>query len=180
MRIDNKTAIHRYGKALFELTKDNGKTEEVLSELGQIKKAVLAEPELMVFLKSAQISGQAKKEALGNLIKDASQTTKNLIDMLYDYGRISCLVDVIDEFNRLIDESNKTVRANVQTAVELDDDQKQRLASSFANVVGADKVILNTTIDPSIIGGVIVTANNTVYDGSLKTKLASIKRLLLK
>ncbi|MGK4128475.1 F0F1 ATP synthase subunit delta, partial [Ligilactobacillus saerimneri] len=66
------------------------------------------------------------------------------------------------------------------TAVELDEDQKQKLASSFANVVGAERVVFETAVDPEIIGGVVITANNTVYDGSLRTKLNSIKRLLLK
>ena len=79
----------------------------------------------------------------------------NLLDMLYDYGRITSLEGIIDEFDRLNDEFEKTVRASVITAIELDEERKQKLASSFANVVGAKKVIIDPIVDPGIIGGVI-------------------------
>ncbi|EKW99013.1 ATP synthase F1 subunit delta [Ligilactobacillus saerimneri] len=180
MKLDNKMVAHRYGKALFEVTQERNETPTVQAELSEIKKVVLEEPELMVFLKSAQISRQAKRDALATLTNNTTELTHNLVTMLFDYGRITNLVGVVDEFNRLIDEFNKTVRAEVRTAVELDEDQKQKLASSFANVVGAERVVFETAVDPEIIGGVVITANNTVYDGSLRTKLNSIKRLLLK
>ena len=65
--------------------------------------------------------------------------TSNLLAMLYDYRRIANLEDIIDEFNRLTDEDEKTVRATVTTAVELDQTRKDKIATSFAKVVGAKK-----------------------------------------
>ena len=65
------------------------------------------------------------------------------------------------------------------TAIELDEDQKAKLATSFANVVGAEKVLIDSVVDPDIIGGVIMQSASVVYDGSIKSKIEGIKRLLL-
>ena len=100
--------------------------------------------------------------------------------MLFDYRRISNLEAIIDEFNRLYDQERKVVRAVVRTAVELDDQQKDTLAKKFAEVEGANQVILDAKVDPSIIGGVVMQSESHIYDGSIKTKLEKIKRLLLK
>lgn len=180
MKLDNESVARRYGKALFEVALDKGDRAILVSELNEIKKALHQEPELLVFLTSVQISDQAKRDLLTEITKNTSGLTTNLLNMLYDYGRIVNLEGVIEEFNRLNDEFDKTVRVSVTTAVELDEDQKQRLASSFANVVDANKVIIEPTIDESIIGGVVLEANNTIYDGSVKAKIERIKRLLLK
>ena len=66
------------------------------------------------------------------------------------------------------------------TAVELDQTRKDKIAASFAKVVGAKKVELETVVDPEIIGGVVLKSSSYVFDGSIKSKIANIKRLLLK
>ena len=100
--------------------------------------------------------------------------------MAYDYGRIANLVAIIDAFNNLYDEYEKVVRVKVTTAIELDKEQEDKLSDSFAKLVGAKKVIVNPQIDESIIGGVVLQSKSYIYDGSIKTKIERIKRLLLK
>ena len=156
MKLDNETIVHRYGKALFELAEEMKIRNEFHSELQEYKKVLQNEPQLKVFMSSNQISPEAKLKIMEILKKDSSKLMTNLLDMLYDYGRITNLEGIIDEFDRLNDEFEKTVRASVITAIELDEERKQKLASSFANVVGAKKVIIDPIIDPEIIGGVIL------------------------
>lgn len=180
MKLDNETIVHRYGKALFELAEEMKIRNKFHSELQEYKKVLQNEPQLKVFMSSNQISLEAKLKIMEILKKDSSKLMTNLLDMLYDYGRITNLEGIIDEFDRLNDEFEKTVRASVITAIELDEERKQKLASSFANVVGAKKVIIDPIVDPGIIGGVILKSESYIYDGSIKTKIARIKRLLLK
>ena len=156
MKLDNETIVHRYGKALFELAEEMKIRNEFHSELQEYKKILQNEPQLKVFMSSNQISPEAKLKIMEILKKDSSKLMTNLLDMLYDYGRITNLEGIIDEFDILNDEFEKTVRASVITAIELDEERKQKLASSFANVVGAKKVIIDPIIDPEIIGGVIL------------------------
>ena len=157
MKLDNETIVHRYGKALFELAEEMKIRNKFHSELQEYKKVLQNEPQLKVFMSSNQISPEAKLKIMEILKKDSSKLMTNLLDMLYDYGRITSLEGIIDEFDRLNDEFEKTVRASVITAIELDEERKQKLASSFANVVGAKKIIIDPIVDPGIIGGVILT-----------------------
>ena len=180
MALDKATISHRYGKALFELALEQDKRQEVCEELNELQKVIQEEPQLVLFMTSPQIGGQQKLAMLKTLQEGASQLMVNLLAMLHDYGRIANLASIIDEFNRLNDEFEKTVRATVTTAVELDEGQKEKLAAAFANVVGANKVVIDQVVDESIIGGVILQSQSNIYDGSIKSKLERIKRLLLK
>lgn len=180
MALDRQTVAKRYGKALFEVVQEKDVRSDVLLELAEIKKIIDAEPKFITFMTSPSIKQEDKLAMIKHITDGASEVTTNLLDMLFDYGRIANLEDVIGEFNRLNDEFEKTVRVKVTTAIELDEDQKEKLASSFANVVGAEKVLVDSVIDPDIIGGVVMQSASCVYDGSIKSRIESIKRLLLK
>ncbi|KRK39767.1 F0F1 ATP synthase subunit delta [Levilactobacillus parabrevis ATCC 53295] len=89
------------------------------------------------------------------------------------------VVDIVDQFQAMYDEANHTVYAEVTTAVPLTDDQKTKIEKTYAERVGADKVILSSQVDPSVIAGVIVKAADTVLDGSLRTKINRLRQQLL-
>lgn len=180
MAIDNATIARRYGNALFEVAQDQNSLAETAVELNELKAALNQEPGFVNFMTSPQIDEKAKKDTLSALTTNASALVSNLLNMLFDYRRISNLEAIIDEFNRFYDQNRKVVRAVVRTAVELDDQQKDTLAKKFAEVEGANQVILDAKVDPSIIGGVVMQSESHIYDGSIKTKLEKIKRLLLK
>lgn len=179
MALDRQTVAKRYGKALFEVVQEKGVRSEVLSELASVKEIINAEPDFITFMTSPSIRQEDKLAMIRHITDEASEVTTNLLDMLFDYGRIANLEDIIDEFNRLNDEFEKTVRVKVTTAIELDEDQKAKLSSSFANVVGAENVLLDTVVDPDIIGGVVMQSESCIYDGSIRSRLEGIKRLLL-
>lgn len=180
MAIDNATIARRYGNALFEVAQEQDSLAETATEVNELKAALNQEPGFVNFMTSPQIDEKAKKDTLSALTANASTLVSNLLNMLFDYRRISNLEAIIDEFNRLYDQERKVVRAVVRTAVELDDQQKDTLAKKFAAVEGANQVILDAKVDPSIIGGVVMQSESHIYDGSIKTKLEKIKRLLLK
>ncbi|MCI1633010.1 MAG: F0F1 ATP synthase subunit delta [Liquorilactobacillus nagelii] len=180
MKLNKATVVRRYGQALFSLAEEKQQRTKLLAELAELKTLLAGNPDLIKVLLSKQVSYQEKKAVLDIIIKAASPLTANLLRMLFDYNRIKDLSAIIDEYIRLNDQYEKTVHARVTTAIALDDAQKEKLAASFARVVGADKVILEDQVDPSIMGGVVLKSNNYIYDGSLRFKLAKIKRLLLK
>ncbi|KRL97375.1 ATP synthase subunit delta [Liquorilactobacillus satsumensis DSM 16230 = JCM 12392] len=171
---------HRYGNALFALAKEKNVREELLAELLEMKKALAEEPQLMVFLTSKQIEPGVRREVIEKLAASSSELAANLLRMLFDYGRIADLDVIITEYVRLNDSFENTVRATVTTAIPLAEEQKDRLTSAFAKIVGANKIILDERVDPSVIGGAILRSNDYVYDGSLKLKIARIRRMLLK
>lgn len=180
MALDNPTVARRYSQALFEVAQEKGQLKDLSLELNELKKGLLAQPQFMTFMASPAIKPEAKLAMINAMTEEASDLTKNLVMMAYDYGRIANLVAIIDAFNNLYDEYEKVVRVKVTTAIELDKEQEDKLSDSFAKLVGAKKVIVNPQIDESIIGGVVLQSKSYIYDGSIKTKIERIKRLLLK
>lgn len=73
----------------------------------------------------------------------------------------------------------KIVRAEVISATELDNDQRDRLAKAFEKRVGAAKVIFDTKVDASLIGGVVIKSADMTIDGSVQTRINKVKELLL-
>ncbi|WPC17969.1 ATP synthase F1 subunit delta [Pediococcus inopinatus] len=180
MSLDKMTIAKRYSKALFDLAVEKDQLEAIHEELQQIDQVFTDIPDLNQILDDVRLNGEQKSSIVNNLKKDASVYVKNLVQMLYDYGRISNIADIIEQFNGLYAEYNRIVYADLSTAVEIDADQKKRLADKFAEKIGAKQVIINSELDPSIIGGAVLKSNGLVYDGSISSKMAKIKKMLLK
>ncbi|WP_283805068.1 ATP synthase F1 subunit delta [Lentilactobacillus rapi] len=88
-------------------------------------------------------------------------------------------MDIIDQFQKVYEDDKKIVRAEVVSATELSDDQRDRLAKAFEKRVGAAKVIFDTKVDSSLIGGVMIKSSDMTIDGSVKTRINKVKELLL-
>lgn len=100
--------------------------------------------------------------------------------MAFDYRRMSDMVAIVDEFERRYDEKHKRVHAEVVTAVQLDETRRNQLRDNLAARLGAQEIVLNEKVDPTILGGVVVKTANQTLDGSIKTKIEQIRRLIVK
>jgi F-type H+-transporting ATPase subunit delta len=89
------------------------------------------------------------------------------------------MVGIIDQFQKLYDEQNQTVYADVTTAVALDDAQLDKIKAGYAKRVGAKQVVLTNKVDAAIIGGVIIKSAGTIFDGSIQTKINRVRQALL-
>ena len=179
MALSNAEIASRYGQALFDVAESKEITSQTTAELAELQAVIKEQPDLLVFFASPQITNEAKNEMLHGLQTNASQLVNDFLQMLFDYGRIQNVSEIIDEFNRLNDDKNGTVRVRVTTAIKLDDEQKAKISAKFAQVVGANKVVLEPVVDEKIIGGVVLRSQDNIYDGSVKSKIDKIKRLLL-
>lgn len=179
MSLDKKTVAQRYAKALFELVSADGQLEQTYQELVALRTIFSQNPGLQRALSGTNLSQDQKEAIVKELKTGASQPVANLIQMVFDYSRMDEMVAIIDEFEAQYDQAQKLVHADVVSAVQLDEERRQKLADTLASRLGANKVVLNTTVDPSIIGGLIVKVGSQTLDGSLKTKLEKMRRLLV-
>lgn len=180
MKLDKKTVARRYARALFELVDEAGQLDPTYQELLALRQVITANPQLISSLMSVQLTAAQKKSLVDTLKNGASQPVANLIQMVFDYGRMNDLVAIIDEFERRYDAHYQRVHADVVTAVQLDDSHKQELANALAKRLGASEVLIDNQVDPSILGGVIVKTASQTLDGSVRTKIEQIRRLLVK
>lgn len=180
MSLDKKTVANRYAKAIFELAEENGQLDQTYQELSALRQVFEGNDSLAALLSGVDLSLAEKKSLIDALKKDASPFVSNLIQMVFDYGRMDDLVAIIDEFERRYDAFNKRIHAEVITAVQLDTKQRDQLKAGLAKRLSANEIVLHETVDPSILGGVIIRANNETLDGSLSSKIEQIRRLLVK
>ncbi|KRK99453.1 F0F1 ATP synthase subunit delta [Secundilactobacillus odoratitofui DSM 19909 = JCM 15043] len=179
MSLDKVTVAKRYSKALFELLDSQDQLDASFEELKQLRKVFQDNPQLGTALTDNSLA-PAKREALVKPLLDATTgTVHNLIHMVYDYGRMDAMVEIIDQFQALYDTKNATVYADVTSAVALDDSQLDQLKAGYAKRVGAKQVVLSSKVDADIIGGVIIKSEGTIYDGSIKTKINRVRQALL-
>lgn len=180
MSLDKKTVANRYAKAIFELAEENGQLDQTYQELSALRQVFEENGSLAALLSGVDLSLAEKKSLIDALKKDASPFVSNLIQMVFDYGRMDDLVAIIDEFERRYDRKMKRMHADVTTAIQLDKQQEDQLKANLAKRFGANEVTLTKHVDPEILGGVIVHVDNKTLDGSLSSKIKQIRRLLVR
>lgn len=173
------TVANRYARAMFELVDAQGQLDQTYEELTNLRQVFLDNPTLAGHLSGVNLSLAEKESLLQVLKQDASQPVTNLIQMVFDYGRMDALVAIINEFERRYDLKCKRVHADVVTAVQLDETRRDQLKANLAERLGANEVLLSEKVDPAIIGGVIIQTENQTMDGSIATQIEQVRRLLL-
>jgi len=165
----------RYAKALFSLGKEDGKNEqysEVLSAIAELYKDETVENALVnpLYPVEARLKVMAK---IGELAK-ADAIMARFLALLVEKKRADILPDIAAEMRIMVDQEQNISHGSVVSAIELDDALKGKIQQALEKITG-NKVILETSVDPSIIGGVIAKVGDLVLDGSIKTQLNGLK-----
>lgn len=167
----------RYGRALFELAVEGNSVAEVgagLAELGSaiagIDSASLA-PGLLTATQREGL-GKALVEKIG-----AKSLLGCFVGVLVDNDRLDQLPAIRESFEKLEDGAAGRVRAVVRSAVPLSDAERAALREKFEAMTGR-RVLEKAEIDADLLGGVTVETEGRVYDGSIRTQLARLERLM--
>ena len=176
---NNRALAKKYAAALLALAKETGTLEEVEQELAQIGEIVQQNPELTGFLRNQLISREAKKEVVERIFtQHLNPMVMRFLGVVIDRGRIALLPDIIDVYLELSHVERNIAEAQVRLAVDLTDEEDTRLIRELTELTGKE-IYLEKTIDPSILGGMIVTIGDRRIDGSLKRQLHEMKTTLL-
>ncbi|MFL0195547.1 F0F1 ATP synthase subunit delta [Clostridium sp. WILCCON 0269] len=170
----------RYALALYQIAEEKGKIEEYLEELNDVADLINDNVELLGFMEHPEISTSAKKEALTNVLQGKiNEDILSFLLVLIDKGRINELHGKLREMGRIYLEKNNTVIAKVKTVIPLEDDEREALVEKLKKKFNKE-VLIKEELDPGIIGGVYVEVDNVVIDGTIKSKLSEMKKLMLK
>jgi len=166
---------HAYAEALLAVARSEGQLAEVEDELFRFARLLEANDDLRTTLTDASLPVSRRQQIVEDLLGGrANSTTTALVSMVVGTGRSRDLPAIIDELVKLsAAEGNREV-AEVRSAVDLTDDQKQRLAAALEAKTGK-KVELKVIIDPTVLGGLVAQVGDTVIDGSVKTRLQQLK-----
>ena len=175
-----ETVARRYGTALADVVLKTGETETVRSELRTWEEMMAANPELRNAFGNPAIAHANKEKVLDSLISrtNPSRTTANFLRVLLRNNRLTELSEINDKFATVLEERSGRVSAEVISARDLSEAQKQELRANLERLTGR-QVDLRFGIDPAIIGGVVTRIGSTIYDGSVKTQLENLKQELI-
>jgi F-type H+-transporting ATPase subunit delta len=167
--------VDAYAAAIFELASAEDDLSRVESELYAVARSVESSPELRDALLDPRLPTERKQAVVDDLVGGrASQLTVNLVAFIIGQGRASELGAIADRLTRRSAQSSGSDVAEIRSAIPLDEATVARLTAALAKSMGRP-VEARTIVDPSLMGGVVARVGDTVIDGSVRSRLQSLR-----
>jgi F-type H+-transporting ATPase subunit delta len=162
----------RYASALFDLARDQRQIESVGKSLDTLSETLAGSNDLAEMIDSPLVSREEAGRALAALAPQLNldPTTTNFLGVLARNGRKRQLRSIIGAYRRLAAEHRGETSAEIVTARPLNDDQLAQLRQQLRARAGRD-VNIDATVDPNILGGIVVKLGSQQIDASIRTKL---------
>ena len=166
----------RYASALFELAKDQQQLEQVERDLASLQTMLAGSADLRRLVLSPVISAEDQAKALGAVLQKAgiSGLTANFVKLIAKNRRLFAAGDMMKAFRALVARERGEVSADVASAHALTPEQMQLLSDTLRTSIGKN-VRIDTRVDPSLLGGLVVKVGSRMIDSSLRTKLNNLK-----
>lgn len=166
----------RYATALFELARDETKLDETSDALASIEALLNESEDLTRLVRSPIFSSAEQAGALAAISTQAEipALTGNFLQLLVKNRRLFALRDIITGFRTLLADHRGEVRAEVTSAVPLTDQQAEDLKATLKAKTGKD-ISLTMSVDPALLGGLIVKIGSRMVDSSIQTRLSNMK-----
>ncbi|MHB8157029.1 MAG: ATP synthase F1 subunit delta, partial [Desulfocucumaceae bacterium] len=169
----NRTVPRRYAQALLMIAVEHDALEKYEQQMDAFKEILLNESNLKEFMDNPKILAEEKKKVLRLL----DQIIVNFLCLIIDKRREQIFLDIVEEFRNYVDQARNIVDAEVCSAVQITDKDFRELEQKLSKATGK-KVRMKSTIDTSLLGGMIVRIGDTVIDGSVVKKLSLLKNRL--
>lgn len=167
-----------YGAALFMLAKEEGKADAFAQSLERIGTALSEQPDYTVLLSLPNIAKEERVALIETAFASAvEETVLSFCKLLCEEGYMHAFFEAKAEFDALYDDDKHISHATVTSAVPLTDDEKHKLILKLQALSG-HTVEAHYLLDTSLLGGVIVDMDGTVYDGSVKRQMHRIKEVI--
>ena len=163
----------RYAKAIYELAEEKKILTKIVDDFVRLKNLFGESDSLSNLIKSPAISKSDKQNSILKILNKAKaqKLTIKFFGTLANNGRLILINDVIEAFLSKVSRINGEVKAEVTSSFELDQNQQKKVVSAISEATGIKKIILSTSVDESLIGGLTVKIGSKMIDNSLKTKL---------
>ncbi len=171
--------VQGYAAGIFEVAKGEGVLDKVEDELFRVARGFDGSTELRDALTNPRLPLERKLAVVDELLgTKAHPLTAGFVNFVVSLERAGDLSAIVDELVSRSAASRDKVVAEVRTAISLDDSTVERLAAALSRRTGRD-VEVKVVIDPTVLGGIIAQVGDTVIDGSVKSRLQSVREALV-
>ncbi len=173
------SAVSTYAEALFEAAREREELEGVLEDLQDFVEVLHESEELRLFFYGGQIPEREKRRAIDALTEVMALSTRNFLKVLSDNGREEILEEILLRYEELVKEHLGKVEVEVTTAVELSEEELDRVKERLGKMLEGREVILHMSVDPKILGGAVFRFGGRMVDGSVRGQLVSLREEML-
>ena len=167
------TLARPYAKAAFQAAVDAGEVQ-AWSDMLNVASTVSVSEEVGAVLSHPALTGKQQAQTFIDVCGDSLNAAgQNLVNVLAENKRISLLPQILEQFEHLKAELEKSVDVEIISAFEVSDETKQKLTQALKAKL-AKEVTVTTTVDSTLVGGAIIRAGDLVVDGTVKGKLAKL------
>ncbi|HZD88180.1 MAG TPA: F0F1 ATP synthase subunit delta [Gaiellaceae bacterium] len=171
---------HRiYAEALFEAAKEGGRLAQVHDALADFAAAAAESAELQAVLRNPQLESTAKAAILGDLAGDEEPLFSNFLRLVAEKGRAGELEQIAAEFERLMAREERRLTVELTTARELTDAEAAAILKQIEQAAGR-KVEATRSVDPDIVGGIVLQAGSHRVDASVRGRLERLRHELVR
>ena len=166
----------RYANAVFELAQDQKAVDAVSADLSSLRRAIETSPDLARLVRSPVFSAEDQAKALSAILEKmgAHPLATKFVLLLAQKRRLFVLDQIIAAYEHLVAKSRGETEAEVTSTRHLKDDEIAELKAMLKSKLGKEPR-LNSRIDPTLLGGLIVKVGSRMIDSSLRTKLDSLR-----
>jgi ATP synthase F1 delta subunit len=164
-----------YGRSLFEVAKDQGRIDEVREQLGEFADALDDNRDLAVFFFSPYFSTPEKKDGLAKAVDGAEETLTNFLHLLIEKHRMPAIFRIRRFYDRMWEQENQVLPVQITSATELDEATVRGVGERIGEQTG-QKVELTATVEPAILGGIVLQVGNSILDASIRNRLDNLRK----
>jgi F-type H+-transporting ATPase subunit delta len=171
-------AAKRYALAAFDLAQEHADAAMWQRALRQIAE-FMGDAEVRRVLENTRVSQDPKMALVAAALNDLPALPLNLARLLVRKNRTALAVDIVEQFEQLLEAQRGVSRARAVTAVALGDAEREALARRLRDQIGGE-VVLETEVDPALLGGVVVQIGDRLIDASTRARLKALRENLIR
>jgi F-type H+-transporting ATPase subunit delta len=168
-----------YARSLFEVAEEQQKIDEIREQLGQFADALDADRELSIFFFSPYFSTDEKKDGLRRAVDGGDPSLVNFLELLVENHRMPAIHRIRREYDVLWEDARRLLPVEITSAIELDAATVERIGQQIGEQTGRT-VELRSTVDPDVLGGIVLRVGNSILDASIRTRLETLRKQVAK
>lgn len=169
------TIDRRYAEALFDVAEAHSSVDAAQEELRIFAEVYSKQPDFVKFFLSPEIGKQEKKDVLQKIFNGSDSVILPFLQLLVDKGRIKSLPGIYKEYVDIADERKKVLNLKIRAFATIDDIQLEKIKEKYMKEYDATDVKTTISIEPELLGGIVVQIGDRVIDGSIKGRLKGLK-----
>jgi F-type H+-transporting ATPase subunit delta len=174
-----KSASKQYANAFADIAFAQGAPQTAVRQLADFGEAFMVSAELRNFLESPAVDTQIKHRVIEKIVaqQGASRIIRNFLFVIIDHHRAHMFPEIIAAVEDVVRQRQGIAEAGISSAVELSAAQKTELAKTLSRLTGK-RIEPKYSLDPALLGGAVARVGDTIYDGSLRSRLSEMRARL--